>query len=785
METRQSGRKRANSSISDSRDSSPVSHRTRQSAAAMEKRAVPPAATCTPRRSRKRVRFSDPGPRLLHDTNACSTGLTPAMRRTFFNSFSRPGNCTPSRKARRRSAPTPRFGQVSDPGDSFDKTSEQVVQFTPLRQILDSRTQRRIRRFGLSDEINHIEREKRQATSYSKTLAALRQERDSLQQELNVMRQPQENTGGQLPSDQSFWTSPQLRGRQLEEETTQLHDGVSVASGHSVDAHAPSVNNEGDIFMLNDSAVITSNSPDFRGVRNYCSPVSDGMMLCDQTNTDVSTQTRVLDSTEMSDLHTLTLDLEAARNEKRDLFNVCRSHISVFENFGMDNSLRQSSPPPDFLDSLIGTLTTALSRASDATQALEGISQECSELGFSGTSPDQVMSDIRDHFRSARLELERAIPGETPDAGLEDGKATLGALVKRVRSLAKDLRAERKHHYGSQGREKALRRQFDNLLHRYEAASDKIGNLEDSIASSASDMLHTRIRMQDLENQDQEKTIGIDRLNTALDKYREDVKSLEELVGRLEGENLAAKKQYTQQISTLRAQVVSERRQRSAVEISASEYGSRIRELEETVEQNRIRACDLTAQVEALEKEHRKALDTLDQKTQAQTQQHEEETGTLNVRISELTTSLEGARSEAQRLRQINNGLEDQLQMEITARDELVDKWAAEQARSFAFMKETVNSERRRAKVRAANWELKSDDLMSDGTTGTGSDPITPVSMTRFVDVEMGRGKGRRRMDSGIGILTEEELLEDEELADIQRGLDSDIDLPGSDLIDV
>jgi hypothetical protein len=123
--------------------------------------------------------------------------------------------------------------------------------------------------------------------------------------------------------------------------------------------------------------------------------------------------------------------------------------------------------------------------------------------------------------------------------------------------------------------------------------------------------------------------------------------------------------------------------------------------------------------------------------------------------------------------------------MEMEARDELLDKWATEQARSFAFMKESVNSERRRAKVRAANWELRSDDLMSDGTTVMGSEPITPVSMTRFVDVEMGRGKNRRRMDSGIGILSEDYLLESEGLVDLSRGVDSDIDLPVSDLLDV
>jgi chromosome segregation ATPase len=291
--------------------------------------------------------------------------------------------------------------------------------------------------------------------------------------------------------------------------------------------------------------------------------------------------------------------------------------------------------------------------------------------------------------------------------------------------------------------------------------------------------------MQDLENEHQAKNIGIDRLKAALEKYHEDVKSLEELVGRLEDENLAAKEEHAQQISDLEKQVASERKQRSAIEISASEYESRIRQLEETVEQNRIRACDLMAEVASLEKEHEQALESLEQKANKQTQQYEEDTGILNVRISELTTSLEGSRSEAQRLRQMNEGLEEQLQAELDARDDLLEKWATEQARSFAFMKETVGSERRRAKVRVANWELKSDDLMSDGTTVMGSEPITPVSMTRFVDVEMGRGKNRRRMDSGIGILTEDELLASEGASDLRRGLDSDIDLPTSDLIDL
>ncbi|KAJ5232296.1 hypothetical protein N7468_005252 [Penicillium chermesinum] len=772
METRQAGRKRCNSSISNSRNTSPVSHRTRQSTAALDSAATQPAAT--PKRSRKRVRFSDPGPQ-LHETGLGCTGLTPAMKRTCFSDrLKRPG--TPSRKSRRQSAPIPGPRRDFDAIEPFeDESSERVVQFTPLRQILDMRTKRRIRRIGLSDEINHIQREKREHASFEKTLATLLQERDALQEELRSVKR-RSGQSDQPPPYDSFWRSFQGNAQQMEEQTTLIHDGASVASSGNLD-DPTLLQTDGDTFMLNESALITSDSPIFRHANLRHSPVPEGLSLLEQMSNDVSTQTERPDEAEHYDVHNLAHDLQAARSEKHELFNVCRSQMSVFENSEIGDMLRQTTPPPDFLENVISTLTTALARASDATETLEGISEQCSSLGFSGARADDVLSEMREHFRAARLELERAIPGETADVGLEDGKATLSALVKRVKSLARELRAERKYHFGSLGREKALRGQFDNLLHRYEAATDKISSLEESIASSASDMLHTRMRMQDMENEDQEKTVGIDRLNTALDKYHDDMKSLEELVSKLESENAAAKEKYMQQITILRKQIASERKERSAIEISASESEVRIRRLEETVEQNQIRACDLTAQVEALEKEHTEALRAVQDRADQRAQQQEQDIGILNVRISDLTTSLDTARSEAQRLQRLNASLKVQLRMEMDARDELMDKWAAEQARSFALMKETVSSERRKAKVRAANWELKSEDLMSDGTTVNGSDPITPVSMTRFVDVECGRGKDRRRMDSGVGILTED-LLESEAMSDLYQGLNSEPDLP-------
>jgi septal ring factor EnvC (AmiA/AmiB activator) len=617
----------------------------------------------------------------------------------------------------------------------------------------------------LSDEINHIQREKREASNYEKTMRNLIQERDALKDELRMMKQSGMGFEDQSAAAEAFWMTP---------ETPRLCDDVSVGSNPSPH-EATRANGDDDTFMLSDTAIIVSSSPDFRGIQGSNPPVTDTFMLEEASTIHLSA--------EASEADTLIIDLETARKEKRNMFDACRSRFSGLNEPAMKTLLRQSSPPSDFFDKILEILENALCRASDAAEALEGVSQECSGLGFSGEGVDAVIADMRSHFRSARLELERAIPGETANVSLEDGKGTLCALVRRVESLAKDLGTERGYHHGSLGREKALRSQFDALLHRYEAAASKINSLEDSIASSAGDMLHTRIRMQDLEREGQEQAIGIDRLSTALDRYHDEVKGLEDLIDNLEKENRAAKEDYARQISKLKKQVAHERSKRLNTESSASQNHARISELENTVEQNRIRACDLMAQVDILEKEHHIAVEALEQRNR-DLQNHEAETGTLNVRISDLSTSLDGAKSEVQRLRLVNTGLEEQLQQEVEAHNEVLDRWAVDQARSFAHMKETINAERRRAKVRAANWELRSDDLMSDATTmGCGSEPVTPVSMTRFVDVEFGRGKNRRRMDSGIGILTGEELLKDDDVSDLRRGLDSDIDLPATDLI--
>jgi uncharacterized small protein (DUF1192 family) len=123
---------------------------------------TPPA---TPKRSKKRVRFSDP--RLETELESASSGLTPFIRRTNLSTTPAP--------AGHYSAPATLWSR-GDNGIPISGT----IQFEPLRQVLNSRLKRRLRRRRLSEEANNIEWEKKREVKF------LRAEVEQLKGELEA-----------------------------------------------------------------------------------------------------------------------------------------------------------------------------------------------------------------------------------------------------------------------------------------------------------------------------------------------------------------------------------------------------------------------------------------------------------------------------------------------------------------------------------------------------------------------------------------------------------------------
>src|SRR6478735_1994076 len=109
-----------------------------------------PMPSKTPKRgANRRVRFSDPG--------ASSSGLTPMVNRFTV--------ATPKRR-RHSSLPIQTTPSTIRSSPALPESGE--VTFLPLRQVLDGRVQRRIRRNGLSEEMNVIQQEKRRRSIEAK-----------------------------------------------------------------------------------------------------------------------------------------------------------------------------------------------------------------------------------------------------------------------------------------------------------------------------------------------------------------------------------------------------------------------------------------------------------------------------------------------------------------------------------------------------------------------------------------------------------------------------------------
>ena len=116
----------------------------------------------TPTKPKKRVRFSDPGPE--PSPSSPSTGLTPYLKRTSFISPALASSTPKLRAISTRSTSLPVQLSTSLPSPLLSSSPISLsgeFQFAPLRQVLDDRLKRRLRRNKLSVEMNEMNEEKR------------------------------------------------------------------------------------------------------------------------------------------------------------------------------------------------------------------------------------------------------------------------------------------------------------------------------------------------------------------------------------------------------------------------------------------------------------------------------------------------------------------------------------------------------------------------------------------------------------------------------------------------
>jgi hypothetical protein len=753
--------------------------------------AAPQPLTPSRKRSKKRVRFSAPG--ISNSSSGPSdTGLTPYVRRTSL--------ATPRR---RTSAPprTPTF------------TTTQEVQFTPFRQVLDERCKRRIRRNGLSEEGNDYEADRKIKADLENQVQAKDDELRKLREELEAAKAARADN---VPPTEEVTSS--LRIDEVEAELAALRESFNGA----VDTDEDFADINWDHVNVLHKAGITPGPRSEDGDTILIWEDDDALAADVGRTTDAQP-----DYGHDAELLAMALDLEAAKHEKRQLFQDVRHQLprssanpSTSFDFADSPSRPQQnlntslsslpSPPKDFYRGLSATLKATTRRAEDAELALHNLDAELKTLGFEGSDASAVITEITVQFRKARLELERAVPGETVSA-FENAKL-LPDIIARVKSLVRQLKDKEAELKVMRDQHKTLKGNFEHAIMASDKSNRRVRELENAIETGAEEMLETRMKAQAMEKEGVEKDKNISALITALEKYREDVTKLEQLVTQLEGE-MGFKVQEAkdevmaeteQQISDLEAKVAAEERGRRAAETSAVERRATINDLEAKMETAQRHAFDVQLQLNALATSKEEEEFKLKKKLHERDEQAQAQIGALNTRISNLGTALASANAEVDKLKVHKVKLEERVRKEVELGERAVEVIKEELMKSLGKVNETKNSYVRGAKIRVANGELR-DAEEEEGESG--AEPMTPVSLVRFVDVEAGeehvegsvevsRGKGRwrrsrgkhgrrgKRSDSGIGMGTPSEEEEADGVDELSDGV-GEFSLDGDDEVDV
>lgn len=380
----------------------------------------------TPRKS-KRVRFSAPGQLtcIPEDTEqddedgegdtdplALSTGLTPHLKRTTLLP-----RCTPRRTPRRknngrRSTLPPRLG-CKDSTSTLPCIEER--QYAPLKQVLDHRLRRRLRRSHLSEEINDIAAHQREDERALKELVDLRGRREEsetrvreLMFELETQRQFGINVNAQ----------EEEKAEAMREELEKLRAELGVRD--------PSQGEETEYGSeLDDAALVEATdlpSPASIKQEHASSPSPRHA-----PNNEVGTQTH---STPTVPLSTHT--------------------------------------------ALVNAHATTAHDASTALEALSLIRTELQCLNFAAPDAptEEILAAIQNLFHATRMDLERLIPGETPN-GFDDARL-LPALIAHIAILVDQLDEHRRASCAHAQSEAALRGHFTAALERNEHLENRM-----------------------------------------------------------------------------------------------------------------------------------------------------------------------------------------------------------------------------------------------------------------------------------------------------------------------
>lgn len=364
-------------------------------------------------------------------------------------------------------------------------------------------------------------------------------------------------------------------------------------------------------------------------------------------------------------------------------------------------------------------------------------------------------------FQSTRMSLEYLFPGEISlGLKIDDPEPIMNIMLDRLQAYKAQVVAAATAASTAKTQEANMRRQFNLMVGQLDRARSNAEALSRQLEDEKTRLYQTERKVQrtelsidqgsekikSLEAGLDEKQRSIEKLKDALESYRIEVAKLEELVNRMERDHndkiSKIRAEMDEAVTNLECHVAAEVTGRRAAEQEAVDRAHRIKQLEQSELELKGAASEKQRIIRDLEEEITNAKE-----------RGEKEIGMMNVTVGRITSNLEEAHSAL-------NTLEGERQRLLAGLEG--EKVAGMQAIE-AVQAEIAECSEKAEFIKVAHAR----DMQDRGSAAAQHRGLlTPVSTHKFKDAEVpgrvlikrGKGNGRRRPDSGIGVLEEDEF---------------------------
>ncbi|KAI1734643.1 hypothetical protein F4680DRAFT_338301 [Xylaria scruposa] len=706
-----------------------------------------PAIPKTPSKPRpkKRVRFSDPGPEVSHDEGTSSlrsTGLTPMIKRSSL------GGPSPGRRwgyaAAGRPATTKAVQHEESPDDVDILSLPQVTSDTLQRKNKKPRA-RKGNSATTAKEEAEIQRLRAELASRDAEIDRLHNEtivQDTgrimeLEQQIKVLRAelaqsqiPTLGVGGEdedgdasdgdneddLPHSFYDWTlaaRDPFPGSHLD-----VDDDLQDISMADVACSTPSRRRKSAGAALSRSVSASFPTPPSTSPTMPATPCSVRTMISPVTpRSHAGIQSSLPDP----EKEALEAELVSLRLELTKLTATLDNHATLQDR--VSKKLASASSPESVAvgvesnqPGLEERVDSVLQKLSKRTTALVDLESSLNSFGFRGTGVSEIINSMKSGFREARLELEYLTPGEVTLPLSCHGAQVLDLVLTRLRDLSRRVRENEEAIDEYHAIELSLRQQLI-------ARVDVMEGLRAEQRKTATVLRERDAHIADLE-------IGLDRLKGAAEGYRRDIVELETLVQRMEGDGKATEAKLQADLDGTKAQLSERERFIADLEAKlantlkqAAELDTKLKDLQRCKDADTKMRNKFSG--EALKLKDKRILD-------------------LRQEIHMIHEKLKSAHETSMQLRMENTGL--RRRAERAEEQEQLAKEAVDKMKVELEKVTTAAGERRVTRSRSR-----------EGLMTPEPQPGTFLS-ARLARSGSGKDRKRRRHDSGLGLLDEDEI---------------------------